>query len=85
MIRSALTVGFVVLSCSQALAVSNAVKQACQDDYMTLCSQHEVGTQELKSCMRANKKQLSRQCATSLAKSGEASKKDIDDYKREVR
>lgn len=85
MIRSVLVLGFAVFSTTQALAVSEAVKQACQDDYMALCNQHEVGTQELRSCMRANKKQLSKHCATTLAKSGEASKADIESYKRETR
>lgn len=86
MFRSALAFGFLVaFSTSPALAVSEAVKKACQDDYMSLCGQHEVGTDALRSCMRANKKQLSKHCATTLAKSGEASKADIESYKREVR
>ena len=85
MIKSTLALALFVFSTSQVLAVSEAVKQACQDDYMALCNQHEVGSQELRSCMRANKKQLSKQCATTLAKSGEASKADIESYKRETR
>ena len=85
MIKSALALGLLTLSFTQALAVSEAVKQACQDDYMALCNQHEVGSHELRSCMRANKRQLSKQCATTLAKSGEASKADIESYKRETR
>lgn len=85
MIRCSLALGLVVLSSSQVFAVSDAVKQACQDDYMSFCSQHEVGSQVLRSCMRANKKQLSKQCATTLARAGEATKSDIEQYKREVR
>lgn len=86
MIKSALALGFsVAISSAPALAVSEAVKQACRDDYMSLCSQHEIGSQALRSCMRSNKKQLSRHCATTLAKSGEASKSDIDSYNREMR
>lgn len=75
----------LLLHSSPALAVSEAVKQACQNDYMTFCGQHEVGSQALRSCMRSNKKQLSKHCATTLAKSGEASKADIEDYKRQTR
>lgn len=85
MVKSALVIGLVVFSSSQALAVSEAVKQACRDDYMSLCGQHEVGSQGLRSCMRSNKKQLSKHCATTLAKSGQASKSDIEQYKRETR
>lgn len=85
MIRATVALGVLAFSCSQVLAVSDAVRAACQDDYMALCSQHEVGSNELRSCMRANKKQLSKTCATTLAKSGEASKSDIESYKREVR
>lgn len=85
MIRSAVVLGLSVISSSQALAVSDAVKQACQDDYMSFCSQHEVGSDGLRTCMRANRKQLSKYCATTLAKSGEASKADIEKYKSEMR
>lgn len=65
--------------------MSEAVKKACQDDYISFCGQHEVGSDGLRSCMRANKKQLSKHCATTLAKSGEASNADIESYKREMR
>lgn len=85
MIRSALAIGLLTFSFDQGFAVSEAVRSACRDDYMALCSQHEVGSQELRSCMRSNKKQLSKTCATTLAKSGEASKSDIESYKRETR
>lgn len=85
MFRNLLAVGLLASSCAPAFAVSQAVKDACQDDYMALCSQHEVGTEGLRSCMRSNKKQLSKHCATTLAKSGEASKADIESYKRETK
>ena len=85
MLRSAFLLGVIVLSSSEAIAVSEAVKSACRDDYMALCSQHEVGSNGLRSCMRSNKKQLSKHCATTLAKSGDASKADIEQYKRETR
>ena len=85
MIRPIVAFGLLAFSFTQAFAVSEAVKSACRDDYMALCSQHEVGSNGLRSCMRSNKKQLSKHCATTLAKSGDASKADIEQYKRETR
>lgn len=76
---------FVVVSATQAAAVSEGVKRACYDDYMAYCPQHEVGSDSLRSCMRGARKQLSKQCTTELARSGEASKADIERYKRDVR
>lgn len=70
---------------THAFAVSEPVKQACRDDYFSFCSQHEVGSDALRNCMRASRKQLSKVCVTALAKSGEASKADIAKYNREKR
>lgn len=52
-------------------AVSEAVKQACRDDYMSLCSQHEIGCQALRSCMRSTKSncpEIARLLSPSLVK-----------------
>lgn len=73
------------LSASQSFAVSDMVKHACQDDYFAYCSQHEVGSESLRNCMRGARKQLSKVCTAALAKSGEASKADIAKYKGEMR
>lgn len=77
-----LTAGILVITATPAFAVSRAVKQACRDDYFSLCSQYEVGSDGLRACMRSNKKKLSKHCAATLAKSGEATQSDIEDYRR---
>jgi hypothetical protein len=80
-----LAITLVCLSASESSAVSEAVKRACRDDYFAFCSAHEVGSEALRSCMRSHRKQLSKRCAVTLAKAGEASKADIERYKREAR
>ena len=61
------------------------MKSACHDDYLAYCSQHEIGSESLRSCMRAARKRLSKTCVRALAASGEATKADIEQYKREMR
>jgi hypothetical protein len=67
---------------SEAMAVSQDVKDACREDYYNYCSSYEVGSKALRSCMRAARRKLSPGCAKALARSGEATSEDIRDYKR---
>ena len=72
------------LSTGGALAVSQAVKQACSADYAAYCSDHKVGTPGLKSCMRAHRKMLSSPCINALGSSDEVTQDDIRIYKAEM-
>ena len=63
-------------------AVSKQVKEACRNDYRAYCSAFEVGSQELRSCMRASRAKLSKTCARALRDAGEATEEDIRAYKR---
>ena len=47
-----LVASILTLSAGEALAVSEVVKQACTSDYAAYCSEHKVGTEALRSCMR---------------------------------
>lgn len=73
-IKVALALAALAVSGSNALAVSQRVKIACRGDYFAFCSQHAVGSQSLRQCMRAHAKQLSSGCKTALIESGEAGK-----------
>jgi hypothetical protein len=73
----------IALPATSALAVSDAVKKACDSDYAAYCSNHKVGSSDLKSCMRAHRKMLTDACVKALGASDEVTKDDIETYKRE--
>ncbi|SFV28815.1 hypothetical protein [Hyphomicrobium facile] len=66
-----------------ALAVSQAVKDACSSDYAAYCSQHKVGSEAGRQCMREHRKMLTESCIHALGKSSEVTQADIELYKRE--
>ena len=70
----------LVVSSVGAYAVSNRVKEACQDDYLRHCSAYEVGSESLRQCMRKVGKGLSTSCIAALVQEGEITKADIDRY-----
>jgi hypothetical protein len=70
----------LVVSSVGAHAVSNRVKEACQDDYLRHCSAYEVGSESLRQCMRNVGKGLSTSCIAALVQEGEITKADIDRY-----
>ena len=66
-----------VLAPQQASAVSLSVKLACASDYYAYCSQHAVGSPGVRSCMRANGRNLSNRCINALVAAGEVPKSVI--------
>jgi hypothetical protein len=73
----------LAVSSSCAFAVSQAVKDACTSDFAAYCSQHKVGTEGARSCMREHRKMLTNECIQALGHSSEVTQADIDLYKRE--
>jgi hypothetical protein len=63
--------------------VSEAVKRACGSDYAAYCGEHKVGTEALRSCMRAHRKMLTDVCIHALGHSDEVTAEDIREYKRQ--
>ncbi len=76
-IKIALALAALAASSANAFAVSQQVRVACRGDYFAYCSEHAVGSQALRQCMRSHAKQLSSGCKTALIKSGEAGKTAI--------
>lgn len=72
----AFTATFAVTS-TAALAVSDAVKIACRNDYFAYCSEHAVGSSSLRVCMRKAHSRLSHPCLKELARAKEISKADV--------
>jgi hypothetical protein len=66
-----------------AFAVSQAVKDGCSADYAAYCSQHKIGTEAARSCMREHRKMLTDSCIQALGHSSEVTQADIEQYKRE--
>lgn len=50
----------------EASAISQAVKDACRGDYLTHCSQHEVGSEALRDCMADAFDKLSEPCVAAI-------------------
>jgi hypothetical protein len=58
-----------------AAAYSAKVTSACKSDFKRFCPSYEVGTSELRACMRSAGGNLSTRCIDALADSGEISMK----------
>ena len=71
---------------SQAMAVSNELKNACSADYAAYCSPYKVTTPpsaSLRACMRSHRHQLLEKCIRALGDLGYVSMREIEEYKRE--
>lgn len=74
-----------VLATGPALAeVNEAVKNACRNDYHKHCDNLEVGSDELRACMRGKATELSKECLTALVEHKEVTQEDIDNYIKEM-
>jgi hypothetical protein len=67
----------LTLQSCQAGAVSDAVTNACKNDYYAYCSEHAVGSEGLRQCMRAAGPALSLRCVHALIKSGDVSLAEV--------
>ena len=63
-----------LLLATQAFAYSEAVINACTDDYLTYCSAYDENSAQGERCMRAVGAKLSQGCVNALVASGEVSK-----------
>lgn len=82
LIFALLTLAVLALSASQATAASEAVTNACMNDYFAHCSAHAVGSEGLRQCMRANGPALSLRCVYALIKAGDVSFAEVKAMER---
>lgn len=54
-----------------ATAYSSRINSACERDYYRFCAAYSIGTPELRSCMLASRRALSRRCIDALIAGGE--------------
>jgi hypothetical protein len=67
---------------STADAYSARVNSACERDYYRFCAKYSIGTPELRSCMLASRRSLSRRCVDALVAAGEVPKRYLTSVKR---
>jgi hypothetical protein len=68
---AALVVSCITLSAPvQAEESTRRVRIACTGDARRLCPQHKLGSSEMRYCMEAKGRQLSRTCVTALEDEG---------------
>ena len=58
------------IAATPALAVPTKVKRECRSDYKSFCPAYKIGTAKMRSCMRANGRQLSWGCYEALRDAG---------------
>jgi hypothetical protein len=63
--------GAFALLATEAAAVSERVKRACERDYKRFCPSYTVGSSELRSCMSSKRRALSKRCTDALVDAGE--------------
>ena len=62
-------------------ALAGGIESACGGDYQAYCSHTEPFSAACKSCMRAHRHSLSKQCLIAIRDSGMASKMEIAEFK----
>ena len=66
----------VMFACGTAASAYTArVNTACERDYYRFCAKYSIGTPELRSCMLASRRTLSRRCVDALVAAGEVPKR----------
>jgi hypothetical protein len=68
---AAVALAGLALATTDASAQSQRVKNACNSDYNQFCPAYPIGSAQLRQCMRANGKKLSRHCLEALVDAGE--------------
>jgi len=85
--RHAILLAGLVFLPTEAMAVSDALKIACDTDYAAYCSTYKVTSPpsaSLRACMRSHRHQLLEKCIKALGDSGYVSMREIEEYKRET-
>ena len=76
-IRSAVSLGILIIFMTEAGAGNARVNSACANDYFAYCSQHDPDGPGVRRCMRAVGRKLSMGCVNALIEAGEVSKKEV--------
>lgn len=80
----ALAAAALMLSVSNASAIGFMTQMSCASDYYAYCSQFQVGSKELRICMRRAGPKLSKSCLNALIADGEVSKAEVERTRQEI-
>ncbi|MBN9281238.1 MAG: hypothetical protein J0H37_03045, partial [Hyphomicrobium denitrificans] len=80
----ALAAAALMLSVSSASAIGFLTQMSCASDYYAYCSQFQVGSKELRICMRRAGPKLSKSCLNALIADGEVSKSEVERTRQEI-
>jgi adenylate kinase len=80
----ALAAAALMLSVSSASAIGFLTQMSCASDYYAYCSQFQVGSKELRICMRRAGPKLSKSCLNALIADGEVSKAEVERTRQEI-
>lgn len=80
----ALATAALMLSASGASAIGFMTQMSCASDYYAYCSQFQVGSKELRVCMRRAGPKLSKSCLNALIADGEVSKAEVERTRQEI-
>ena len=81
-VAGAVAASWLLLNLSAASAYSEKVNQSCNDDYLSYCSQHSLGSSALRYCFESNRGNLSQRCISALVDAGEVPRKYLSDRRK---
>lgn len=84
-IFTSLILAAATLTASNAFAVSLRVKLACASDYYAHCSAYSPDSPQVRSCMRAVGRNLSKGCISALVAAGEVSATKVARHRHATR
>ena len=82
--RLALATAALLLPASGASAIGFMTQMSCASDYYAYCSKFQVGSKELRICMRRAGPKLSKSCLNALIADGEVSKAEVEKTRQEI-
>ena len=82
--RLAIATAALLLPASGASAIGFMTQMSCASDYYAYCSKFQVGSKELRICMRRAGPKLSKSCLNALIADGEVSKAEVEKTRQEI-
>lgn len=79
-----LAIALMTSSAGTAFAVTERVRDACREDYLAYCSDHDPAGTTVRRCMNVHGARLSKECVEALVADGEVSRAEVQRRKREA-
>lgn len=79
--KETIALSIFLLSSTSSYSIGLKTSTFCVADYLTYCSNYEIGSEELRQCFRLHGKQLSKSCVQALIEDGEISQAEVESEK----